>query len=114
VRPRFPAGKHGRTIRLNGNSPESLLARLDNFGHSGKGPARTYSGNENIHSALRVLPDFLCLRPAVNLRVGPIVELLENDAVWNLARQFLRLPLLVFFQRMVDIVQYIIDAFQAG
>ena len=58
---------------------------------AGNRAAGADAGDENVDSAVRVVPDFFGRRLAVNFRVGRVFELLWDDGVRQCLDQFLRL-----------------------
>src|SRR5581483_7653698 len=58
---------------------EARLALLDNLGDAGDGAAGADAADQDVHLALRVVPDLLGGGLAVDLRVGRVLELLRHE-----------------------------------
>ena len=78
-----------RILRLNCNGLEGRFARFDAFVTASNGSARTDRGNQDVHFAIGVLPDFFGRRLAVHRRIGRILKLLRNPGIWNFFGQLL-------------------------
>jgi len=88
MRPRLSAGQNGRISR---STPITFTAgfRFLELLHAGNCAARSNAGDKDIDLAVRILPDFLRRCFAVDLRIGRIVELLGDKAVFSAFRQLL-------------------------
>ena len=71
------ARQHRRGVRLDGDALEAGLARLDHLAHAGDGAAGADAGDQDVDLAVGVAPDLLGGGPAVDLRVGRVLELLR-------------------------------------
>src|SRR5439155_23879311 len=68
----------GRILRLDSNRLERWFAGLDNLVTASDGSTRTDCGNQDVHLAIGVSPDFFGRRFPMNFRIGRILELLGN------------------------------------
>jgi hypothetical protein len=50
---------------------------------AGDSPAGAYAGHDRVDLAVRVRPDFLSRRPAVDVWIGRVVELIEDDGAFR-------------------------------
>jgi len=88
---RLAAGKDGGAFRLHGNGLETLLALFDDLGNPRNRPPRADAGDEDIHPAVRIVPDLFRRRFPMDLWIGRVLELLKHDRAGNRPRQLLRL-----------------------
>ena len=73
-----PPDKTGEAVRFDCNGAERWFARFENFGNAGDRPARADAGDKDIDLPIRVAPDLLSGRPAMDFRVGRVLELLRH------------------------------------
>lgn len=70
-----------------------VFGLLPKPGNAGDGAAGTDTGDQDIHLALRVMPDFRAGSLFVNGRVGRVFELLRQEVALRLGRDnFFRSP----------------------
>ena len=79
-----------RILRLNRDGLERRLLRLDDFHAAGDGAARADGRDQDVHLAVRVVPDFLRRGLLVDFRIGRIFKLLRNPGIRRFLRQLLR------------------------
>src|SRR5262249_51542824 len=81
--PRPPARQNGRTLGLARHDPERRPPWLQHLAHPRNGPSGAYTGNKNVDLAIRVVPDFLCGRAAMDFRIGRVDELTWYDRAFD-------------------------------
>ena len=86
VRAGLAAGQDRAVGRLDRDDLEAGLARLQHLADAGDGAAGADAGDEDVDLAVGVVPDFLGRGPAVDRRVGRVLELLRDDGVRDLLR----------------------------
>ena len=89
MRPGRAARKHGGIRRLDCHNLHPRLFALQILAHAGNRTARAHAGHENIHAAVRILPDFRAGGLAVRIRVGGVGKLAGDEAPGDLRGQFL-------------------------
>ena len=71
------ARKYRRSIRFYGDSLERGFAFLDHLADAGNRAAGADAGNQDVHLAIGIAPDFFGRRAAVDVGVGRVIELLS-------------------------------------
>ena len=75
--PGWPPDRTGESSGSTATILQAGLARLQHLADAGDGAAGADAGDEHVDFAVRVVPDLLGRRAAVDLRVGGVVELLR-------------------------------------
>ena len=83
--------EHRRALRLNGNDLDIRVLGFQILAHAGNRTARADTCHEDIHLAVRVVPDLHAGGLLVNCRVCGVGELGRDEAVRDLSRELLRL-----------------------
>jgi hypothetical protein len=81
VRAGLAAGEDGAVGGFHGDGPEVGVAGLHVLADPGEGSSGADAGDEDVGGAVGVVPDFWAGGIEVDLRVGGVVELLEDEAV---------------------------------
>ena len=69
---------HRRILGIHRDGDERRFARFDDFHATGDGATRPDTRDQNVHLAVRIGPNFLRRRLAMNLDIGRILKLLRN------------------------------------
>src|SRR5262249_24448638 len=81
-------GDDGGSNGFDGDGSERGLARFDHFRYPGDGAAGADAGDENVHFAVGVLPDFFGRGLAMDLGVGGVLKVLRDEGLVVLLEKF--------------------------
>src|SRR5206468_3977131 len=76
--------------RFHRHDSNTRVLPLQYLADAGDGSAGAHAGDEHVHLAVRVFPDFAGGRLAMGLRVGGVAELVQRDCPGDLVPQRFR------------------------
>ena len=89
MRTRRAAGQHRAVLRLQRDHLQAGLAALQRLADAADGAAGADAGDDDVHLAIGVVPDFFGGAAAMDVRIGRIFELLRDDGIGIFRRQLM-------------------------
>ena len=110
--PGLPPERTGLSAGSTAITLSAGLPRLQHLADAGDRAAGADAGDEDVDLAIGVVPDFLGRGPAMDLRIGGVLELLRDDRVRDLLEEFVgaarcapRMPRAAFGQHQLGAEQ---------